>query len=77
MRHFHERDAVNFYFKSLMDDLKMEGPKFNCQLARISEDEFLYLCAKIRNRVEKKDSFMRFAVTVEEKPRNNIRILGN
>lgn len=66
-RDFWERGEVNPYFATLMSDLRAEGEQFFCNFARVSYDQFSFWCEKVRPLVAKQNTFMRVAISIEER----------
>lgn len=67
VRQFWERGAENPYYVTLMTHLRAEGDEFFRNFAHVSEDQFNFLCVKVRSIVEKQDTPMRVAISVEER----------
>lgn len=75
-RNFWFRGASNPYYEKLMIDLRNEGDDFFRTFAHVSQSEFEELCRRVENRVQKQNTVMRLAITVEERVAITLKYLA-
>lgn len=75
-RNFWFRGASNPYYEKLITDLANEGDDFFRTFAHVSQSEFEELCRRVENRVQKQNTVMRVAISVEERVALTLKYLA-